>query len=98
VVYYVDIDDRESVDAFIDANTLPDCTVELRDLKELLSEIVLADEAVVTVDEKHTVHFESFHSDRLQQKIAAYNQRHGLNAFPDGELLDDDNQPPTPNP
>lgn len=98
VVYYVDIDDREAVDAFIDANTLPDCTVELRDLKELLSEIVLADEAVVTVDAANTIHFERFQSDRLQQKIAAYNQRHGLNAFPDGELLDADNQPPVPNP
>jgi len=98
VVYYVDIDDREAVDAFIDANTLPDCTVELRDLKELLSEIVLADEAVVTVDAGNTVRFERFQSDRLQQKIAAYNQRHGLNAFPDGELLDADNQPPEPNP
>jgi adenine-specific DNA-methyltransferase len=98
VVYYVDIDDREAVDAFIDANTLPDCTVELRDLKELLSEIVLADEADVTVDAGNTIRFERFQSDRLQQKIAAYNQRHGLNAYPDGELLDADNQPPAPKP
>ena len=32
--------------------------------------------------------FESFHSDRLLQKIAAYNERHGLNSYPADELLD----------
>jgi len=98
VVYYVDIDNPKELDAFIKDNASPDCDIELRDLKELLSEVVLADEAQLSVNKDNVVTFESFHSDRLQQKIAAYNERHGLNCFPDGELLDAYNQPPEPKP
>jgi adenine-specific DNA-methyltransferase len=98
VVYFVDIEDRAAVDAFIKENSSPDCAVELRDLKELLSEVVLADEAHVSVSKENVITFESFHSDRLQQKIAAYNDRHGLNCYPDGELLDESGQPPEPKP
>ncbi|HPO36887.1 MAG TPA: site-specific DNA-methyltransferase [Kiritimatiellia bacterium] len=98
VVYYVDIDDRAAVEAFIKENATPDCAVELRDLKELLAEVVLADEAQVSVGAEHVVTFERFHSDRLQQKIAAYNDRHGLNCYPDGELLAESGQPPEPKP
>ena len=98
VVYYVDIDDRAAVDAFIKENSSPDCAVELRDLKELLSEVVLADEAQVSVSKENVIAFESFHSDRLQQKIAAYNDKHGLNCYPNGELLDELDQPPEPKP
>ncbi len=98
VVYYVDIDDRAAVDAFIKENASPDCAVELRDLKELLSEVVLADEARVSVSAENVITFESFHSDRLQQKIAAYNDKHGLNCYPNGELFDALDQPPEPKP
>ncbi len=98
VVYFVDIEDRAAVDAFIKENSSPDCAVELRDLKELLSEVVLADEAHVSVSKENVITFESFHSDRLQQKIAAYNDRHGLNCYPDGELLDESGRPPEPKP
>jgi adenine-specific DNA-methyltransferase len=98
VLFYVDIDDRAAVDAFIEQNAPADCAVELRDLKELLSEVVVADDVSVSVNADHGVAFESFHSDRLQQKIAAYNDKHGLNSFPDGTLLDEDNQPPVPQP
>ena len=98
VVYYVDIDNRAELDAFIRENASPDCAIELRDLKELLAEVVLADEVKVTVDKQHVIAFDSFHSDRLQQKIAAYNDRHGLNHFPEDEPLDGDNQPPEPKP
>jgi len=98
VVYFVDIEDRAAVDAFIKENSSPDCAVELRDLKELLSEVVLADEAHVSVSKENVITFESFHSDRLQQKIAAYNDRHGLNCYPDGELLAESGQPPEPKP
>ena len=98
VVYTVDIDDRAAVDAFIKENSSPDCVIELRDLKELLSEVVLADEASISVSKKHVITFERFHSDRLQQKIAAYNDKHGLNCHPNNELLDDLDQPPEPKP
>jgi adenine-specific DNA-methyltransferase len=98
VVYYVDIDDPAAVETFIKDNSSPDCAVELRDLKELLSEVVLADEARVSVSAKNVITFESFHSDRLQQKIAVYNDKHGLNCYPNGELLDELDQPPEPTP
>ncbi len=98
VVYTVDIDDRAAVGAFIKENSSPDCVIELRDLKELLSEVVLADEASISLSKKHVITFERFHSDRLQQKIAAYNDKHGLNCYPNGELLDDLDQSPEPKP
>ncbi|MEI8353453.1 MAG: site-specific DNA-methyltransferase [Lentisphaerota bacterium] len=98
VIYTVDIDNRAAVDAFIKENSSPDCVIELRDLKELLSEVVLADEASISVSKKHVITFERFHSDRLQQKIAAYNDKHGLNCQPNGELLDELDQPPEPKP
>jgi adenine-specific DNA-methyltransferase len=98
VVYYIDIDDRPAIEDFIGNHTTPNCAVELRDLKELLAEIVLADDASLSVKPDHTIVFDSFHSDRLMQKIAAYNERHGLNCYPTGELLDEDNQPPEPQP
>ncbi len=98
VVYYVDIDDRAAVEAFIKENASPDCVIELRDLKELLSEVVLADEAHVSVSAENVILFEGFHSDRLQQKIAAYNDKHGLNCYPNGDLLDELDQPAEPKP
>ena len=98
VVYSVDIENREDVEAFIKENASPDCTIELRDLKELLADVVISDEATVSVSKKNVVTFESFQSDRLQQKIAEYNDKHGLNHFPDGELFDENNQPPEPQP
>ncbi len=97
-VYYVDIEDREAVNTFLRDNAPADCAVELRDLKELLAEVVIADDAAVSVESGNTVTFESFHSDRLQQKIAAYNDKHGLNRYPDGALLDEDGKPAEPKP
>ncbi|MGI5869126.1 MAG: site-specific DNA-methyltransferase [Kiritimatiellia bacterium] len=98
VVYYIDIDDRDAIDEFIRDHATPDCAVELRDLKDLLAEIVLADDATLTVRPDNTIVFDAFHSDRIMQKIAAYNERHGFNRYPDGELFDEDNQPPEPRP
>jgi adenine-specific DNA-methyltransferase len=98
VVYTVDLEDPAAVDEFLRANAPIDCAIELRDLKELLSEIVVADEVRFSIGKGHVVRFESFHSDRLQQKIAAYNVRHGLNLHPGDELFDEDGQPPEPQP
>ena len=98
VVYTVDIEDPAAVDEFLRANAPVDCAIELRDLKELLSEIVVADDVRFSIAKGHVVRFESFHSDRLQQKIAAYNIRHGLNLHPGDELFDEDGRPPEPQP
>ncbi len=97
VVYYVDIEDPAALKQFMEDNENPERPVELRDLKELLSEVVTADEIAVQVDERKIV-FESLHSDRLQKKIADYNARHGVNRYPDGNLIDENGESPEPQP
>lgn len=86
IVYYVDIEDKVGVQKFIadDDSTL--VKIELRDLKAVLDDVVIADEAEFTVSETvegvlpiYRVSVDCFASDRVQQKIDAYNQKGTLN-------------------
>lgn len=86
IVYYVDIEDEAGVQKFIadDDSTL--VKLELRDLKAVLDDVVIADEAEFTVSEAtegvlpvYRVSVDCFASDRVQQKIDAYNQKGKLN-------------------
>lgn len=86
IVYYVDIEDEAGVQKFIadDDSTL--VKIELRDLKAVLDDVVIADEAEFTVSEVtegvlpvYRVSVDCFASDRVQQKIDAYNQKGKLN-------------------
>lgn len=86
IVYYVDIEDKVGVQKFIadDDSTL--VKIELRDLKAVLDDVVIADEAEFTVSETvegvlpiYRVSVDCFASDRVQQKIDAYNQKGNLN-------------------
>lgn len=86
IVYYVDIEDEAGVQKFIadDDSTL--VKIELRDLKAVLDDVVIADEAEFTVSETvegvlpiYRVSVDCFASDRVQQKIDAYNQKGKLN-------------------
>jgi adenine-specific DNA-methyltransferase len=82
IVYYIDIDDEEALKAFIADNNPTETTVELRDLKELLSEVVADDVAEFSLEQTKTdwiLNFASFSSDRLAQKIDEYNQKRLLN-------------------
>jgi adenine-specific DNA-methyltransferase len=45
IVYYVDIEDKAAIERFIDENNTTTIHIELRDLKNLLQEMVLEDEA-----------------------------------------------------
>lgn len=95
IVYYIDIDDEAAVKAFIDDNNPTETAVELRDLKELLSEVVAEDVAEFTVEQTKTdwsIKFSSFSSDRLSQKIDEYNQKKALNGTKK-KLLDSDEEP-----
>jgi len=81
-VYYVDIDDRKELETYIHEYGRADIKVDLRDLKEVLHEIVTNDEVEYKVSkgkDGFTVAFTRFYSDRLMQKIDAYNQKRGLN-------------------
>ena len=82
IVYYVDVLDLGELDAFV-ADTTPDATieVELRDLKEVLTEAVMEDHVEASVEETDgafVVTIDRFVSDRLIQAIEAFNQKAGL--------------------
>lgn len=87
IIYYVDIDNREELEKFIaeQNNTLME--IELRDLKQVLDDVVEEDSAEWMVSETHEEIFSgwkvemlSFHSDRVNQKIDKLNQNNLLQA------------------
>lgn len=85
IVYYIDIEDEAAIRRFIreDDSTLVE--IELRDLKPLLDDAVVEDAADFTVergagDLLYTVRIHSFTSDRVAQKIAAYNDKAYVNS------------------
>lgn len=81
IVYYIDIIDREEIENFIkEQNDRTTIEIELRDLKQILDNVVVEDEAEWHVEEVHEtlltawkVIIDSFHSDRVLQKIEAVN-------------------------
>ncbi len=81
-VYYIDLEDKKELETFIREYNPTEIKVDLRDLKEVLHEIVANDEVEYKASEGKdgfTVEFTRFYSDRLVQKIDAYNQKRGLN-------------------
>lgn len=87
IIYYIDIIDRQEIDDFIKDNNDTIIEVELRDLKELLDNAILQDEAEYTVIEDpiqvvnaFTVGITRFHSDRVSYKINEFNQKAMLNS------------------
>ncbi len=78
-VYYIDIDDEKELLKFIDEYNNTDVKVVLRDLKEILDEVVINDIIEYEVKENE-IEFTKFISDRLMQKIDEYNQKKGLNS------------------
>ena len=81
IVYYIDVEDMEALNQFIhDENTQTDIEIELRDLKQILDEVVMEDEATWTLSEvqvelftKWQVKMLTFHSDYVMKKIEAFN-------------------------
>jgi adenine-specific DNA-methyltransferase len=81
IVYYVDIDDEKAVNVFLKENNMTGVEVELRDLKEVLDDVVINDEITYQVkksNEGFKVEITHFISDRLTQKIEEYNQKRKL--------------------
>lgn len=83
IVYYIDIIDRQEIEQFIkEQNTQTTIEIELRDLKQVLDNVVLEDEAAWEVSEMRDtllggwkVDIKSFHSDRVLRKIDECNQK-----------------------
>lgn len=81
IVYYIDITDRKDIEQFIkEQNDQTTIDIELRDLKQVLDDVVLEDEAEWEVSETHDsiwsgwqVEMKSFHSDRVLKKIEEVN-------------------------
>ena len=80
IVYYIDIIDREEIEQFIKENGNPLIEIELRDLKQVLDNVVVEDCAEWNVSEVQInlfkgwkVEITQFHSDRVNKKIEEIN-------------------------
>ena len=81
IIYYVDVEEINELRQFIEAeNQQTLIEFELRDLKQVLDEVVMEDEATWTVEEMGEGLFHgwcltltSFHSDRVWRKIMEFN-------------------------
>lgn len=83
IVYYIDVDDEKKLLKFIRDNNNENIEVELKDLKNILHEVVIED----TVNARCTASnngyetvIHQFISDRLLQKITAFNAKGVLQA------------------
>ncbi len=85
IVFYVDIENEAELKKFISEYNATGIDIVLRDLKSILDDVVINDE----IDYKmkgfkagFEIEIKSFISDRLIQKIDAYNQKKSLNGSP----------------
>lgn len=74
IVYYIDIEDKKAIDDFIKEQNDTEIEIEFRDLKQLLSEVVIGDEVDYEI-KNNEVGIKHFASDRVQQKIDEYNDK-----------------------
>lgn len=81
IVYYIDVEDMEALRQFIhDENTQTDIEIELRDLKQVLDDVVMEDEATWTLSQvqeelfaKWQLKMLTFHSDYVMRKVLEFN-------------------------
>lgn len=86
IVYYVDISDSEEIRNFIKNDTTTDKEIELRDLKEVLDDVVAEDYAEFSCLQiqdgffsGYRIEISKFASDRVYDKIHAYNEKGIIN-------------------
>ena len=95
IVYYIDITDREDIEQFIkEQNTRTTIEIELRDLKQVLDEVVVEDEAEWELTETQDnlfkgwkVELKSFHSDRVLRKIEEVNMKGQQQSISKGKVF-----------
>jgi len=87
IVYYIDVFDMGAVQKFIAEDDSTAVEIELRDLKEILDDVVVEDYAEFSVNEVHEdlfggyrVSINKFVSDRVNMKIDEFNQKSFANA------------------
>jgi len=88
IVYYIDIDDQKALEKFIRDNNATEIEVELKDLKNLLHDVVMEDiidfKTTKTKDGYET-EITKFISDRLIQKIGDFNKKGNLQSVAKGK-------------
>lgn len=78
IVYYIDIDDEKELLKFIEEYNNTDVKIVLRDLKEILDEVVINDIVnyeCLKLNNQWEIEITKFISDRIMQKIDEYNQK-----------------------
>lgn len=91
IVYYIDIDDQKALEKFIKDNNATEIDVELKDLKNLLHDVVIEDIVECNTTEKDgvfTTEIIKLISDRLIQKIGEFNQKGNLQSVAKGKKFD----------
>ncbi len=84
IVYYIDIDDETKLLTFIKDYNNTQIKIILKDLKEILDEVIINDEVIYNISEANNtyiIEIEKFISDRLIQKISEYNKKRTLNSL-----------------
>lgn len=87
IVYYIDITDEAEIQQFIKEDDSTTIEIELRDLKEVLDDVVIGDYTEFHTEEIHddifggyVVTIDKFISDRVISKIVEFNQKALLNS------------------
>ncbi|MGE0021853.1 MAG: site-specific DNA-methyltransferase [Draconibacterium sp.] len=91
IVYYIDIDDQKDLERFIKDNNATEIEVELKDLKNLLHDVVFEDIVEFETTESVngiTIEIKKFISDRLIQKISEFNQKGNLQSLTKGKKFE----------
>lgn len=84
IVYYIDIDDQRELEKFIKDNNATEIEVELKDLKNLLHDVIIEDIVdynLKSTDDGYEIEITKFISDRLIQKINEFNQKGNLQSI-----------------
>ena len=95
IVYYIDITDRDEIEQFIkEQNNQTTIEIELRDLKQVLDEVVVEDESEWELTETQDnlfkgwkVELKSFHSDRVLRKIEEVNMKGQQQSIAKGKVF-----------
>ncbi len=88
IVYYIDIEDFKEIEKFIRDNNMTEIKVELKDLKNLLDDVVIEDiieYKIKKIDKVFEIGITGFISDRLLQKISEFNEKGQLQAISNGK-------------
>lgn len=87
IVYYVDITDKAEIEKFIADDDSTTIKIELRDLTDILDNVVIEDFAEFSCEQvqetlipEYKITINRFMSDRVNQKIDEYNQRSFANS------------------